>query len=80
MSEGNGHIVMTKGSNLKCRCEVALMIWNINSDRYAFRQKWLSQNVPNIFDKVRRYTEEWGEVVYVLKCKECGKEVTVPAE
>lgn len=62
-----------------CKCEVAIGIWNLDPDNNPRRQNWLTQNVPAIFTEVRRYYEEDGELIYILRCKDCGKEIPVPA-
>jgi len=64
-----------------CRCEVATMIWNLDPDNNPRRQNWLSQNVPAIFDEVKRNYDYdvGGGMSYVLKCKKCGREIVVPA-
>ena len=61
-----------------CKCGVVMRIWNLDPERYPFRQNWLSQNVPSVFEEVNKSQDEEGLPVHILRCKDCGHEIRVP--
>ena len=61
-----------------CKCGIAMRIWNLDPARYEFRQNWLSQNVPAIFEEVGKTQDEEGMPEYILRCKDCGNEIRIP--
>ncbi len=61
-----------------CKCGIVMRIWNLDPERYEFRQNWLAKNVPAVFEEVAKVEAEDGVPEHILRCKECGHEIRVP--
>ena len=61
-----------------CKCGVVMRIWNLDPERYEFRQNWLAQNVPSVFKEIGKEENEEGVPVHILRCRDCGNEIKVP--
>lgn len=61
-----------------CKCDIVIRIWNLDPERYEFRQNWLAQNVPSVFNKKGRKYDKDGTPIDILQCKDCGRKIEVP--
>lgn len=61
-----------------CKCDIAIRIWNLDPERYDFRQNWLVQNVPAVFKNAGKKYDEAGVPIDILECKDCGRKIEVP--